>query len=225
MRCRRTLAGVTTSAMSALGHLIPFVLVMLSSGGHCPLSSPSPACRAPTRSHARQAISTSDSRVVVGMRFIRPGQRPRHATFDVAMPSCILSGILDQAILSERACTDVRSAHDHDSGRPEMIDLRIDADGYELDEALRARINDRIGSLDEYMPTLSEGHVTVSTQDREEMTEVRAQVWGGKDRFEASSAERSATEAVDHVRHELETQIRKGHSEETGHHDHDGRPK
>ena len=106
-----------------------------------------------------------------------------------------------------------------------MIKLRIDADGYDLDDALRGRIGDRIGSLDEYLPTLAEGHVTVSADDRREKTEVRAQVWGGQNRFEASSTERSASEAVDHVRHELETQIQKKHSGETSHYDHDGRPK
>ncbi len=106
-----------------------------------------------------------------------------------------------------------------------MIKLRIDADHYELDDKLRERIEQHIGSLNRYMPALAEGHVTVSWEDRKEKTLVRAQVWGGKDQFDASRAERSATEAVDQVREELETQIRRKHSEETSHYDHDGHAK
>ena len=43
-----------------------------------------------------------------------------------------------------------------------MIKRKIDADGYELSDDLRSRIEDRIGGLDEFMNTLTEGHVTVS---------------------------------------------------------------
>jgi ribosomal subunit interface protein len=106
-----------------------------------------------------------------------------------------------------------------------VIKLRIDADDYPLDDKLRDQIEQRIGSLDRYLPKLDEGHVTVSGDDRKEKTAVKAQVWGGTDQFEASRVERSASEAIDQVREELETQIREKHSEETSHYDHDGRPK
>jgi ribosome-associated translation inhibitor RaiA len=43
-----------------------------------------------------------------------------------------------------------------------MIKLEIDADSYDLSDELKSRIEDRIGGLDEFMDTLTEGHVTVS---------------------------------------------------------------
>jgi ribosomal subunit interface protein len=106
-----------------------------------------------------------------------------------------------------------------------VIKLRIDGDHYEIDDKLRDQIEQRIGGLDRYMPKLDEGHVTVSWDDHKEKTAIRAQVWGGKDQFEASRAERSASEAVNQVREALETQIRRKHTEETSHYDHDGHPK
>jgi ribosome-associated translation inhibitor RaiA len=106
-----------------------------------------------------------------------------------------------------------------------VIKLRIDADHYPLDDKLRDQIEQRIGSLDRHLPKLAEGHVTVSWDDHKEKTAIRAQVWGGKDQFEASRAARAATEAVNQVGEALETQVRREHSEETGHYDHDGHPK
>ena len=106
-----------------------------------------------------------------------------------------------------------------------MIKLRIDADHYPLDDKLRDQIEQRIGSVNRYMPKLAEGHVTVSWDDHKEKTLVKAQVWGGADQFEASRAEREASEAVNQVREALETQIRRKHSKETSHYDHDGHAK
>ena len=101
-----------------------------------------------------------------------------------------------------------------------MIKLDIVADGYDLSGDLRGRIEDRIGRLDEFMSALTEGHVTVSWEGgKGEQTEVRAQVWGGGHKFEASDTDWEPVKAVDQTRQKLESQIRRQHSKETESHD------
>lgn len=96
-----------------------------------------------------------------------------------------------------------------------MIELQIDSDGYDLDDALRQRIRDRIGGVDRYMDSLDSGHVTLSWEGGTgEQTRVSAQVWGAGHRFEASDTDRDAVTAVDRTHHELETQIRREHGKE-----------
>ena len=96
-----------------------------------------------------------------------------------------------------------------------MIRLQIDAEHYELDDALRQRVEDKLGELDTYMSSLDQGHVTVSWDGGPgEQTRVRAQVWGRGRRFEASDTDRDATTAVDRTHHKLATQIRREHGKE-----------
>lgn len=98
-----------------------------------------------------------------------------------------------------------------------MITLELDADGYELDTDLRRLIGDRIGSLDEYMDELDRGHVTVSSEGgTKQLAGVRAQVWGPRHHFEASSTDRDPGAAVDEVRRKLQTQIRRDRGKEVG---------
>ena len=96
-----------------------------------------------------------------------------------------------------------------------MMKIQIDGDGYELDDSLRERVEDKIGGLDRYMNSLDRGHVTVSWDGGPgEETCVRAQVWGPGHRFEASDTDRDPVTAVDRTHHELETQIRREHDKE-----------
>ncbi len=97
-----------------------------------------------------------------------------------------------------------------------MIKLEIDADSYDLDSALKSRIEDRIGGLDEFMDTLDEGHVTVSWEGggRNEQTKIRAQVWGPGHKFEASDTDWKPVKAIDQTRQKLESQIRRVHEKQ-----------
>ena len=98
-----------------------------------------------------------------------------------------------------------------------MIKLRIEAEGYDLSDDLRSRIEDRIGGLDEYMDTLTDGRVTVSWEGgKNEQTKVRAQVWGGGSKFEGSD---TAWKAIDQTREKLSSQIRREHSKDLRSHD------
>ena len=102
-----------------------------------------------------------------------------------------------------------------------MIKLEIDVEDYDLSDDLKARIEDRIGGLDEFMDTLDEGHVTVAWEGgSNEETRVSAQVWGGGDKFEASDVDWKPVTAVDKTRSKLESQVRKAHGKaisERGH--------
>ena len=101
-----------------------------------------------------------------------------------------------------------------------MIELEIDADSYDLSDELKSRIEDRIGGLDEFMNTLTEGHVTVSREGGpNEQTKVRAQVWGGGHKFEGSDTDWKPVKAIDQTRQKLESQIRREHSKESDSHD------
>ena len=101
-----------------------------------------------------------------------------------------------------------------------MIKLRIDADGYDLSDDLKSRIEDRIGGLDEFMGTLSEGHVTVSwAGGKNEQTKVRAHVWGGGHKFDGSDTDWKPVKAIDQTREKLSSQIRREHSKELRSHD------
>jgi ribosomal subunit interface protein len=101
-----------------------------------------------------------------------------------------------------------------------MIKLEIDSVHYDLDDALRSLIVDRIGGLDELMSGLVEGRVAVSWEGGpHQETKVSAQVWGGGHHFEASDTHREPFEAIDQTRHKLEAQISKKHSKELKHGD------
>lgn len=93
-----------------------------------------------------------------------------------------------------------------------MINLEIDVEGYDLSNDLKARIQDRIGGLDEFMDTLDGGHVTVAWEGgSNEETRVSAQVWGGGNKFDASDVDWKPVTAVDKTRSKLESQIKKVH--------------
>ena len=101
-----------------------------------------------------------------------------------------------------------------------MIKLEIDVDSYDLSDDLKSRIEDRIGGLDEFMDTLTQGHVTVSwAGGKNEQTEVRAQVWGGGRKFNGSDTDWKAEKAIDQTREKLSSQIRREHSKESRSHD------
>lgn len=101
-----------------------------------------------------------------------------------------------------------------------MIKLKIDADGYDLSDDLRSRIEKKIGGLDEYMDTLKDGHVTVSWEGgSNEQTKVRAQVWGGEHKFDGSDTDWKPVTAIDQTSKKLETQIRREHSKDLRSHD------
>ena len=101
-----------------------------------------------------------------------------------------------------------------------MIKLEIDADSYDLSDDLKSRIEDRIGGLDEFMDTLTEGHVTVSWEGgKNEQTKVRAQVWGGGHKFDGSDTDWKPVKAIDQTREKLSSQIRREHSKELRSHD------
>ena len=94
-----------------------------------------------------------------------------------------------------------------------IANMEIDTEGYELSSELKKHIQDRIGGLDEFMDTLDRGHVTVSWEGGpNEQTEIRAQVWGPGNRFEASDTEWKAETAIDKTRSKLESQIKEAHS-------------
>ena len=102
-----------------------------------------------------------------------------------------------------------------------MIKLEIDDKGYGLGDDLRARIQDRIGGLDEFMDTLDQGHVTVSWEGgKNEQTRIHAQVQGHGDKFEGSDTNWKPVTAIDKTRSKLETQIKKVHSERIAKRDH-----
>ena len=93
-----------------------------------------------------------------------------------------------------------------------MIELEIDAHGYDLSEDLTQRIDDWIGKLDEFMADLDRGHVTVSREGgRKELTTVRVQLYGPGRHFEASNTDRDAFKALDRTRHALQSQLRRAH--------------
>lgn len=96
-----------------------------------------------------------------------------------------------------------------------MIKLEIDVEGYDLSEALKERIQNRIGGLDEFMDTLEAGHVTVAWEGgSNEETRVSAQVWGGGNKFEGSDVDWKPVTAVDKTRSKLESQIKRVHGRE-----------
>jgi ribosomal subunit interface protein len=96
-----------------------------------------------------------------------------------------------------------------------VIKLEIDSSGYDLDDDLRQRIEDKFGGLDTCLDSLATGHVTVSWDGgKGEETAVRAQVRGPGHHFEASDSDRDPTTAVDKTHHQLETQIRREHGKE-----------
>ena len=103
-------------------------------------------------------------------------------------------------------------------------DRSIDSVKYDLDDELRSRINDRIGSLDEFMKGLTEGHVAVSWEGgSHEQTRVSAEVWGGGHKFEASDTDWKPGIAIDKTRKKLESQITREHSKELKSRDRDPR--
>ena len=96
-----------------------------------------------------------------------------------------------------------------------MIDLKIDGQGYEIDDELKDEIHAKIGGLDEHMSSLQSGHVTVTWEGgHDKQTKVHAQVWGSGHRFDASDTDWSATAAADKLGHKLATQIRREHRKE-----------
>jgi len=101
-----------------------------------------------------------------------------------------------------------------------MIKLKIDAQAYDLSDDLRSRIEDRIGGLDEFMDTLTDGHVTVSWEGgKNEQTKVRAEVWGGGRKFDGLGTDWKAKKSIDQTREKLSSQIRREHSKELRSHD------
>ena len=101
-----------------------------------------------------------------------------------------------------------------------MIKLKVNTDGYDLSDELRSRIDDRIGGLDEYMDTLTDGRVTVSWEGgKNEQTKVRAEVWGGGNRFDGSDTDWKAEKAIDQTWEKLSSQIRREHSKDLRSHD------
>jgi ribosome-associated translation inhibitor RaiA len=101
-----------------------------------------------------------------------------------------------------------------------MINVEIDAKGYDLDDGLRSRATDRIGGLDEFMSTLDKGRVTFSWEGgTNEQTKVYAKVWGGGEEFEASETDWKPQKALDQTRQKLESQIRRKHSKGLKDHD------
>ncbi len=102
-----------------------------------------------------------------------------------------------------------------------MIDLKIDGQGYELNDELKDEIQAKIGGLDEHMDSLQNGHVTVSWEGGpDEQTKVHAQVWGSGHRFDASDTDWSSMAAVDKAGHKLATQIRREHRKDVAEHRH-----
>ena len=102
-----------------------------------------------------------------------------------------------------------------------MIELKIDGQGYALDEALKDELRSKIGELDEHMESLDTGHVTVSWEGgTDELTKVHAQLWGKGHRFEASDVDRSPAAAIDKTGHKLATQIRREHRKDVAKHRH-----
>jgi len=102
-----------------------------------------------------------------------------------------------------------------------MIELKIDGQGYELDDGLKDEIHVKIGELDEHMESLQSGHVTVSWEGgKDEQTKIHAQLWGSGHRFEASDIDRIAMAAVDRTGHKLATQIRREHRKDVARHRH-----
>ena len=100
-----------------------------------------------------------------------------------------------------------------------MIDLKIDGQGYQLDEELKDEIHAKIGGLDEHMESLQSGHVTVSWEGGPDaQTKVHAQIWGTGHRFDASDVDWSPVATVDNVGHKLATQIRREHRKEVADH-------
>jgi ribosomal subunit interface protein len=100
-----------------------------------------------------------------------------------------------------------------------MIKLEIDSVNYNIDDDLRSRIVDRIGSLDAFMSGLEEGHVAIAWEGgSHEQTRVSAEVWGGGHHFDASDIDWKPVTAIDQTRHKLESQITGKHSRETGKH-------
>ena len=74
--------------------------------------------------------------------------------------------------------------------------------------------------VEEFMDTLTDGHVTVSWEGgKNEQTEVRAQVWGGGHEFDGSDTDWKAKKAIDQTREKLSSQIRREHSKRLRSHD------
>jgi ribosomal subunit interface protein len=102
-----------------------------------------------------------------------------------------------------------------------MIELKIDGQGYELDDELKDEIQGKFGGLDEHMDSLQSGHVTVSWEGGpDEQTKVHAKLWGAGHRFDASDTDWSSMTAVDNVGHKLATQIRREHRKDVAEHRH-----
>jgi ribosome-associated translation inhibitor RaiA len=93
-----------------------------------------------------------------------------------------------------------------------MIELKIDGQGYELNDELNDEIHAKIGTLDEHMEALQGGHVTISWEGGPDgQTKVHAKVWGSGHSFDASDVDWSSMATVDQVGHKLATQIRREH--------------
>ncbi len=102
-----------------------------------------------------------------------------------------------------------------------MIKIQVEAENYDLDADLKKHIEERFGSLDEFMDTLQGGHVTVSWEGGpNEQTCVRAQMWAPGHNFDGSDTDWKAQKAIDSTRHKLETQIRRAHGKELSKRDH-----
>ena len=73
-----------------------------------------------------------------------------------------------------------------------MIELKIDGQGYELDDELKDEIHTKIGGLDEHMDSIQTGHVTVTWEGGKDVqTKIHVQLWGSGHRFEASDIDRA----------------------------------
>lgn len=104
-----------------------------------------------------------------------------------------------------------------------MINLQIDTESYDLDDALRSTIEDRIGGLDEFMNSLDRGHVTISWEGGpNEQTRIRVQLEGAGHRFAASDTDWEPSKAVIRTRDKLEKQIHEARSKERDARNHGG---
>ena len=100
--------------------------------------------------------------------------------------------------------------------------VQIDTEHYDLSDALKTLIQEKIRGLDEYMDKLERGHVTVSWEGgSNEQTRIRAQVTGPGHQFDASDTDWKAITAIDKTASRLESQIRRVHEKTISQRDHD----
>ena len=96
-----------------------------------------------------------------------------------------------------------------------MLNVEINAKGYELSDELRQRADDKFGALDKYDDKLEQVRVTFAWHGgKGEQTSVRAEASGGGDHFDASVTDWKAESALDKTEHDLETQIRRAHEKQ-----------